>query len=338
MFGLRFIKFQPTMHVIRIANGRTVQEGAGLSFFYYAPTTSLVAIPLSSVETPFMFAELSCDYQTLSIQGAVTWRIKEPGTISKMMNFTLDDGGSNYASEDPQKLASRIVGIVQVQSRKHLSGLPLKEAMGSADAMVAEVGKRLSDDVEIRSLGIEILGFSVLAIRPNTETARALEAETRERILKGADDAIYSRRNSAVEQERLIRENELSTEIAVEVKKREIQDAKMEAERSLQEKKNAMKSEDLASSIGLEEKRKVLVELATANARTEADAKAYEVAASMKAFEDVAPATLQALASMGMGPQQMIAQAFQGIAERADHIGQLNISPDLLTSLLHKNS
>ena len=53
----------------------------------------------------------------------------------------------------------------------------------------------------------------------------ALEAETREKILKESDDAIYLRRNSSVEQERKIKENELNTEIAVENKKKQIKEA-----------------------------------------------------------------------------------------------------------------
>jgi hypothetical protein len=35
-----------------------------------------------------------------------------------------------------------------------------------------------------------------------------------------------------------------------------------------------------------------------------------------------------------MGPGQLIAQAFGGLAERAEHIGQLNVSSELLQSLL----
>jgi hypothetical protein len=35
-----------------------------------------------------------------------------------------------------------------------------------------------------------------------------------------------------------------------------------------------------------------------------------------------------------MKPDQLIAQAFGGIAQRAEHIGQFNRSPDLLQSLL----
>jgi hypothetical protein len=37
---------------------------------------------------------------------------------------------------------------------------------------------------------------------------------------------------------------------------------------------------------------------------------------------------------MGMRPEQLVAAAFQELAERADKIGQLNISPDLLRELL----
>jgi hypothetical protein len=35
-----------------------------------------------------------------------------------------------------------------------------------------------------------------------------------------------------------------------------------------------------------------------------------------------------------MEPRQLIAQAFGGLAERAEKIGQLNLSPDLLQTLL----
>jgi protein-L-isoaspartate O-methyltransferase len=57
-------------------------------------------------------------------------------------------------------------------------------------------------------LGIEILGANILAISATPEMARALETETREKFLQQeADQAIYERRNFAVEQERKIKEN-----------------------------------------------------------------------------------------------------------------------------------
>src|SRR2546427_9400926 len=43
---------------------------------------------------------------------------------------------------------------------------------------------------------------------------------------------------------------------------------------------------------------------------------------------------VQSLAAVGMQPGQLIAQAFGGIAEKAERIGQLNVSPELLQSLM----
>ena len=59
---------------------------------------------------------------------------------------------------------------------------------------------------------------------------RALETETREMLQQEADQAIYGRRNFAVEQERKIKESELNTEIAVEEKQKQIAEKKMESD------------------------------------------------------------------------------------------------------------
>ena len=45
MLGIRFIKSQPTTYLMQFSGGKVVREGAGQSFFYYAPTSSIVAVP-----------------------------------------------------------------------------------------------------------------------------------------------------------------------------------------------------------------------------------------------------------------------------------------------------
>jgi hypothetical protein len=338
MFGLKFIKFQPGYYLLQYKNGKIMKEGVGLSLFYYAPTTSLVSIPVGSTEAPFIFEEVTTDYQGVTIQGQVTYRIAEPKKIAGFLNFTLDGSGRGYVSDDPKKLAQRIVNTVQVLTKKEIQILSLRDALRSSETLVAKIAKGLAANEEIASLGLEVLGFSILAVKPNKETARALEAEVREQILKEADDATYTRRNSSVEQERKIKENELNTEIAVENKKRQIREAQMEAEKSVQEKKHGLEQAEMAFSIRQEEEKKKLVGLAVQNAREQSDASAYAISTTMKAFQGVDAGVIQALASTGMSPQQLIASAFQGLAEKADRIGQLNISPDLLQELLKKTA
>ena len=68
--------------------------------------------------------------------------------------------------------------------------------------------------------------------------------------------------------------------------------------------------------------------------KAEAEAKAYAISVMMEAFQKADPTTIQSLATVGMEPDTLIALAFQGLAEKADKIGQLNISPDLLRELL----
>jgi len=336
MFGLHFIKVQPTTYLLEYRKGRIVREGTGLAFFYYAPITSLVAVPTASNEVPFIFEETTADFQRITIQGQITYRVVDARKLATLMNFTLAQNGQSYTSDDPEKLPQRLINIVNVHARAEIQKLTLREALQKSDALVERLRPRLSGSPEMIALGLEILGLCIIAIKPTPETARALEAEAREQLLKEADEAIFRRRNSAVEQERAIKENELNTEVAVELKKRQIRETKMDADRGVQEKQRLLREAEMAASVALEEKRRELVSLASLNAKSEADARAYAIEATMKALGTADARVLQAITNAGMKPEQLIAIAFQELAGRADKIGQLNISPDLLRELMAK--
>jgi hypothetical protein len=335
MLGISFVKAQPTTHLIEYKAGQIVREGAGLSFFYFAPTTSLVAVPVGSRDCPFIFENVTADFQTVTVQGQVTYRISNPSNAAKLLNYTLKADGKTYESDDPEKLPERVIATAKVLIQQSVREMSLRDALRAANQISAQVAKEFSAHPEVSALGLELLGFSILAIKPTTETARALEAEARESILKAADEAIFERRNSSVDGERRIRENELNTEIAVEQKKRQIRETQMEAEASLRKKKHELEQADMAASINLEEERKAFVEKKAANVRTLAEADAHRVQAVVEAFKNADPRIIQVLAAAGMEPGQLIAQAFGGIAERAERIGELNMSPELLNSLLN---
>ncbi len=337
MLGIRFIKFQPSQYVLKYKNGNIVKEGAGISFYYYAPSTSIVVIPTESSDAHFIFEEVTSDFQTVTVQGQISFRIIDPHKISGLLNYTLDSEGKGYISEDPQKLPQRIINTVRVLTKKTLEGMFLKDAIKSSDILAYKIWEDIKANTEINLLGIEILGLSILAILPNKETARALEAHAREEILRKADEAIYERRNASIEQERRVKENELNTEIAVQNKKKQVRETELETDRIVQQKNNQLKDEQTEFDILLEEKRNKLIQITSDNLKTEADSKAYELSAIMNVFHSVNPNILQSLASIGMQPNKIIAMAFQELAENAGNIGQLNISPDLLQTLMRES-
>jgi regulator of protease activity HflC (stomatin/prohibitin superfamily) len=333
MLGIKYLKTPPTVHVIQYTRGQPKRRGAGLSFFYYAPITSLVVVPTGSEEAPFMIEQVTKDFQQVTVQGRVTYRVNEPNKLAELMDFTLKSDGRTYATDDHQKLPARIITLAKVIIQREIKARDLRGALGLLDQLAEIVEPQMAKNREIQSLGVEILGLAIAAIKPTPETARALEAQAREQILKEADDAIYTRRNASVEQERKVKENELNTEIAVENKQRQIAETKMEAKRAIQARDHEMQGIQRQFEIQQEEKRKDLVTLTVANAEKEADAKAYGIKAMMAAFGTVDPKVIQALAITGMDPEQLIANAFLGLAENAAKIGELTITPELLQHL-----
>lgn len=334
MFGIGFVKSQPTTYLIQYRGGRIVREGAGLSLIYYRPLSTVASVPIGSRDEPFMFEMVTRDFQSVTVQGQVAYRVADPRKAASMLDFALRPDGNGYLSDDPQKLPQRILAITEVLLQQAVKVLPVRDALGTSEVLASRIADGLAAHTEMEAMGVEVLGVSILALKPTPETARALEAEAREAILKAADEAIFARRNAAVEQERAIRESELDTEVAVEQKKRLIRETQVEAEASVRRKKHEVAKTDMEADIAQETRRKELVSGQAENSRTLAEAEAYRVAAVMKALEPADPRIVQALAAAGMQPGQLIAQAFGGIAERAEKIGSLNVSPELLQSLM----
>lgn len=315
MLPIRYMKATPTTYVLQFKGGRLRREGPGLSFFYYAPTTTLVTVPLESVDVPFAFQENTVDFQTVAIQGQLTYRVIDPKKLSSLLDFSISPSGL-YRSEDYRKLPERLVHTMQTLMRMETQKLPLQEALTKSGSLSASVLAGLKASDAVAQLGVEVMNLSLLTIRPTPEMAKALEAEAREALQRRSDEAIYERRNNAVEQERRIKESELSTEIAVEEKRRQIRETQMAAE------------------IAVELQRSTLIEKRVENDRKEADSRAYALEATLKPVRETDWRTMMTLSQHGGDPKMMIALAFQEMASNAQKIGELNISPDLLRSLL----
>jgi hypothetical protein len=315
MFGFRYMKAPPTTYVIQHRAGRVVREGAGLSFFYFAPTTEISQVPLASADVPFAFNEVTADFQDATIQGQLTYRVSDAKRLAALLDLSVDAGG-RYRGSDYDKLGERLVQAAQILARAFTQCRQLAEVLVASDAMVREVlaGLRASDAVAM--LGVEILNLAVLSIKATPEMAKALQAGAREELLRKADEAVYARRNAAVELERQIKENELNTEIAVEQKKRQVRETQMQAD------------------IAVEGERMKLVERRIENDRKEAESRGLALRAVLEPIKEVDWRTLLAAGAGAASPKTLIAMAFRDLADNAAKIGRLDISPELLNALL----
>lgn len=342
-----YIKFSPNEYILRYRQGKIVAEGAGLSFFFLERNTSVSSIPIAAMDMDFVFEEITRDFQTVTVQGQISCRFEDYHEAVKAFDFSVNLRNGAYVDPPTPKLNKRMVNIVRVLVKNRIGNTVLTEAIQASRPLAEAVLKDLQTNPECRAMGIRVSGFSILQIRATPDTARALEAKTREEILKNSDDALYERRNASIEQERRVKENELNTELSVEEKRKGIKLAELDTKRRVLEGNTELEkirtySETeqeqikLDAQIELERKRQELADLKLANAKKEADAEAYRIGAVMEAYNKLSAEVLVALATLNMEPEKMIAQAFNNLATNSERIGTLNITPDLLESLRNR--
>jgi hypothetical protein len=333
MFGINYIKFDSMTYAIHYANGHVKREGRGLSFFYYSPTSSITAIPLGSKDIQFIFNESTKDFQTITIQGQVTYAIENPKQLSEMLDFTLDQRDKVNESNF-EKLNQRLNNEAQTAASAFIQGIGLKEALRSAKEISTIIANGLKQSNAVNLLGVSILSVDVLSMRATPEMAKALETEMRESLQREADQAIYERRNFAVEQERKIRESELNTEIAVQEKKKQINEK--QAEIKVKEAENARKLREMtiAADLAVEEQKTKLVDMQVDNERKTADAKGYTLEKTLSPYKELDYRVLMAINSKNISAIDNIGFAFRELAENSEKIGTLNITPDFLETVI----
>jgi len=288
MLTIPFFKGNPSKFIIKKVSGKVKKKGIGLSFRYFAYNTNIISIPATTVDAHFIFNEVSKDFQLLTLQGHFTYRIKDALKMDSLLDFSINPMNNLYISEDPEKLELRIKNVVQMATRTEIKELHLEEALAFNTTLATTVINEVKSDSLLEEMGIELLSITFNSIKPTPEISKALEAEYREQLQRQADKSIYERRASAVEQERKIRENELKTQITLELKKQE------------------------------------LIELNGKNIIDEADYKAKAKDLELNSYKAIDPKTLLAL-------------SFNELASKANKIGNLTITSEILASILQHN-
>lgn len=289
MMKIQFFKGNHSRYIIKKVGGKIKKRGNGISFRYMAHNTSIISIPATTIDSHFIFNEVTNDFQYISLQGHFTYRIRDPFKMDSLLDFSIDPKSSTYFSEDPEKLELRIKNVVQMATRTEIRGKKLEEAL-AVNTTLADIILNVVKEAPLLNdeMGIEILSITFNTIKPSPEIAKALETDYRESLHKKADISIYERRASAVEQERKIRENELATQII------------------------------------LEEKKKELIDLSGDNITKEAKFKAEAKNLELESYKSVEPRMLLAL-------------SFNEMAHKANKIGNLTITSEILASILKNN-
>jgi len=295
MLGFRFLTTRPTDLVVLYKSGRKAREGAGLGGLVFVPTTTAAAVPTDARDDFFSVETMTADYQTVTIQGLITFRIADAGLAVARQDFSIDIKSGRHTGEPMKQIVDRLRGIVMSACREALGRSSLDAALNKSEELSAVAMRTVTADQGLKDDGIAVDRVLVLSVKPAPEIKKALEAKLRETLLREADTALFERRRAATADEHAL---------------------KMRDEADRQE----LAATEISNQRTLESERQVLAEAKAATAVIEARSAADTNRERLRPFAELTP-------------EQVIAQALYELGIRGVVPGTLTLGSDIAQAI-----
>lgn len=299
-FGwFRRLRAEPNQYILVFRGGKLKRKGPGLAFWFESLNTTIAQIPVEDIETTVTFRERSSDFQEVTAQVAVTYRVADPVLAAGRINFTISIESGVWMEQPLDRMTSIWLQRAQRPVRSYLNATPIIEGVQTGAEIIAEsIERSLREDSSVAAMGLELVSVQVVRVAPSAELEKAFQTPTREAVQQRADEAVFQRRAIAVEKERAIKENELSTEVELARRQEELI-RRQTANRLLETEQEAASRLKLAEADAEGEARRVAV------------------------WEKVPSRVLLGLAAMEL-------------AGKLDSIQHVNVTPDLLSMVMQR--
>src|SRR5512141_1836231 len=78
-----------TVHVQHVHNGHVRHAGTGLSFWFRPLSAVLSEVPVADRELPLLFHARTSDFQDVTVQATVTFRLTDPAVAAARIDFSI---------------------------------------------------------------------------------------------------------------------------------------------------------------------------------------------------------------------------------------------------------
>lgn len=354
-FGpLRHLRAEPNQFILHYRGGRVVQSGPGISYWFNPLSAAVAQVPVEDYETTFVIVERAADFQEVTVQCALTFRVIDHARAAARVNFTISLENGAWAERPLERLASLWASKSLEPVRAFLSGVAVVDAVRTgAERIRGSLDAALRADKETAEMGLQLVTVQVARVAPTAELEKALQTPTREALQQKADEALFARRALAVEKERAIKENELATEVELAKRQAQLIEQKYANERLGIEQAAANElartQAELARlavvSRGDGERLKIAAESEAEKLRISNEAYARDLAvrgggeaAQRRKLDEAELAREAARVALWKETPKGVATAFalQTAAAKLDKVNHLNVTPDLLKGVLEE--
>ena len=317
----KYLRAEPTSHIIQYSKGRLRRSGRGTSFWFQGMSTSLAEIPMEDQEMTFLFHGRSLDFQDVTMQGVISYRVVQPELAARRIDFSLEHKTGQHRKQPLVTLSELHSELAQQFASAYVTRTKVREILSNGiDRIRVDILQGFAEEASLQEIGVEVVSVRISSIRPSSDLEKALETKAREEIQQKADEAMFERRALAVEKERAIAENELKNQIELANQEEAliVQEGKNRRNRELETAgAQRIASEAAAERLQIGNKAKAAGIEQLESARVGAERERIEI------YRDLPTSVMMGLAT-------------KELASKLRKIEHLNISPDMIGPSLMK--
>jgi len=304
----RHLRSDANVHVSRFRNGRVVRSGRGLAFWFWPRRASVAELPMDDRDMVLFFKGRSKDFQTIAVQGNLTWRVADPVVLGERVDFSINLSTGKHITKPVEQIEALLTGMAQQVATQYFAESSVHDLLEARiEPLRSRLERGLNGAERLTAMGVETVAIRLISIAPTAELERALQTPTFEGLQQKADQAVFERRALAVEKERAIAENELNNKTEL---------ARRETQLIAQESANARNRAQGASEAK----------------QIEADGEAGRIRTIEQARADMEQAHIEVYRDLSV--QVLLGLAARELAAKLNKIDHLNVTPDLLATLL----
>ena len=176
----RHLRADTNMYIHHLRNGAVAHEGAGTTFWFRPRTSALSQVPLDDREQALLFHARTSDFQDITVQATITYRIDDPTLATTRIDFGIDPETGVWNGSPLEVLGGLLTELAQQPAVQRLAEMTMLEALAVGVTPVRdEIASALANDERLRERGLAVTDVRVVAIRVEAELERALQTGTR---------------------------------------------------------------------------------------------------------------------------------------------------------------
>src|SRR6266480_1293934 len=126
---IRHLRGTTTAHVQHVRNGKTIHAGTGVTFWFRPLSAVLSEVPVDDRELPLLFHSRTADFQDLTVQASVTFRVTDPATACTRLDFSIDSRTGRWRGTPIEQLAGLLAETAQQQVLGLIADSPMQRLL-----------------------------------------------------------------------------------------------------------------------------------------------------------------------------------------------------------------